>query len=106
MTVPVIHAGTNFLCAGRNMKRYTKEEIEQLSKNPIVRSVDEKHLTLTYEVRVEIFKEWEKNPGMTIIRKILTEHGIDVKCLGKEYIRHIHERFKRNGMPTNGRNES
>lgn len=88
------------------MKRYTKEEIEQLSKNPIVRSVDEKHLTLTYEVRVEIFKEWEKNPGMTIIRKILTEHGIDVKCLGKEYIRHIHERFKRNGMPTNGRNET
>lgn len=29
LTVPVIHAGTNFLCAGRNMKRYTKEEIEQ-----------------------------------------------------------------------------
>lgn len=42
------------------MKGYTKEEIEQLSKNPIVRSVDEKRLTLTYEFRVELFKEWEK----------------------------------------------
>ena len=54
LTVPVIHAGTNFLCAGRNMKRYTKEDIEQLSKNPIVRSVNEKRLVLTFEFRVKM----------------------------------------------------
>ena len=79
MTVPVIHAGTNFLCAGRNMKRYTKEEIEQFSKNPIVRSVNEKRLVLTFEFRVELFKEWEKKPGMRVIQEMLTDHGITVK---------------------------
>lgn len=106
MTVPVIHAGTNFLCAGRNMKRYTKEEIEQLSKNPIVRSVNEKRLVLTFEFRVELFKEWEKKPGMRVIQKMLTDHGINVKSLGSEYIKSLNKTFKRHGMPINGCNET
>ena len=88
------------------MKGYTKEEIEQLSKNPIVRSVDEKRLTLTYEFRVELFKEWKKNPGMETIRKMLTEHGINEKSLRDHYIHDIHFKFKRVGMPTGGRNET
>ena len=88
------------------MKGYTKEEIEQLSKNPIVRSVDEKRLTLTYEFRVELFKEWEKNPGMETIREMLTEHGINEKSLRDHYIHDIHFKFKRVGMPTGGRNET
>jgi len=68
------------------MKRYTKEEIEQLSKNPIVRSVNEKRLVLTFEFRVELFKKWEKKPGMRVLQEMLTDHGINVKSLGSEYI--------------------
>ena len=90
LTVSGAHSGTKFFCVGKNMKGYTKEEIEQLSKNPIVRSVDEKRLTLTYEFRVELFKEWEKNPGMETIRKMLTEHGINEKSLRDHYIHDIH----------------
>ena len=87
------------------MKRYTKEEIEQLSKNPIVRSVKEKRLVLTFEFRVELFKEWEKKPGMRVIQEMLTDHGINVKSLGSEYIESLNKTFKRHGMPVNGCNE-
>ena len=38
--------------------------------------------------------------------EMLTDHGINVKSLGSEYIKSLNKTFKRHGMPVNGCNET
>ena len=84
------------------MKRYTKEEIETLRGNPNVKYVRENRLVLTYEFRQKIYIAWEKSPNNDMIRKILTENGINVKCVGSQFIKHLALNFRRFGNPSNG----
>ena len=50
-------------------KRFTKDEIDVLSKSPYVKNIRENRLTFTYEFRCILYDEWVKNPSITQIRK-------------------------------------
>lgn len=92
-----------FLC-GYMGKKYTEDEMEILGKNPNVKHVRENRLTLTYEFRHKLWEKWKDNQSVSTIRKTLTENGFDTRIVGGYYIRHLNERFKKNGEPSSGKN--
>ena len=87
-------------------KRFTKDEIDVLSKSPYVKHVKENRLTFTYEFRCILYDEWIKNPSIPQIRKALELYGFDYKIIGYSVINDTNKNFKRNGHPTRGKNKT
>lgn len=86
-------------------KRFSKEEIEILSKNPNVKDVRDNRLILTFDFRLKLFEEWEDDRSTACIKRILTENGFDCTIIGHKKISKIHETFKYKGRPTGARNK-
>lgn len=86
-------------------KRFTKDEIDVLSKSPYVKNIRENRLTFTYEFRCILYDEWVKNPSITQIRKFLELYGFDYTMIVYNVLRDIIKNFKRNGRPSGGMNK-
>lgn len=76
-------------------KIYTEQEIEILSGNPNVKYVRRNRLVLTFEFRLKLYDEWVKKPGISTIKRVLNENGIDTKITGKNFIKGIQTNFRR-----------
>lgn len=88
------------------IKRFTKDEIDVLSKSPYVKHVKENRLTFTYEFRCILYDEWIKNPSIPQIRKALELYGFDYKIIGYSVISDTNKNFKRKGRPSGGKNKT
>ena len=86
------------------MKRYTGKEIEILRKNPNVKCITEKRMTLTFEFRKKLYERWKMEPKASTIRNVLIENNIDPRMLERTFDDHMNERFKKFGAPKNGHN--
>ena len=89
-----------------NGKRFTKDEIDILSKSPYVKNIRENRLTFTYEFRCILYNEWIKSPTVVQIRKVLTLYNFNCVMIGYKVVNRIHRDFKRNGRPSRGKNKS
>ena len=86
-------------------KRFTKDEIDILSKSPYVKNIRENRLTFTYEFRCILYNEWIKSPSVAQLKKILELYGLDYTMIGNNVIWYIIKNFKRNGRPSGGKNK-
>lgn len=86
-------------------KRFTKDEIDVLSKSPYVKNIRENRLSFTYEFRCILYDEWIKYPSVAQIRKVLTLHNFNCTIIGCDVINRLHRNFKRDGHPTGGKNK-
>ena len=89
-----------------NGKRFTKDEIDILSKSPYVKNIRENRLSFTYEFRCILYNEWIKSPTVVQIRKVLTSYNFNCVMIGYKVVNRIHRDFKRNGRPSRGKNKS
>lgn len=87
------------------IKRYTKDEIDVLSKSPYVKNIRENKLTFTYEFRCIVYDRWIVNPGLSELRKILESFGFSRSLLGSTFSKKMHYRFISNGRPSRGKNK-
>lgn len=87
-------------------KRFTKEEIDVLSKSPYVKNIRENRLSFTYDFRCILYDEWIKDPSVAQIRKVLTLHNFNCTMIGCDIINRLHRNFKRDGRPTGGKNKA
>lgn len=88
-----------------NNKRFSKEEIDALSKSPYVKNIRENRLTFTYEFRCIVYDRWIVNPGLPELRKILESFGFSRSLLGSTFSKKMHYRFISNGRPSGGKNK-
>lgn len=88
-----------------NNKRFSKEEIDALSKSPYVKNIREDRLTFTYEFRCIVYDRWIVNPGLSELRKILESFGFSRSLLGSTFSKKMHYRFIGNGRPSGGKNK-
>lgn len=72
-------------------KKFTKEQIEYLSKNQYVKHVSEKGITYTAEFKEYFIKEYEKGFLPT---KIFESAGLPKSILGRDRIASSTSRFK------------
>ena len=86
-------------------KRFSKEEIDALSKSPYVKNIRENRLTFTYEFRCIVYDRWIVNPGLPELRKILESFGFSRSLLGSTFSKKMHYRFISNGRPSRGKNK-
>ena len=86
-------------------KRFSKEEIDSLSKSPYVKNIRENRLTFTYEFRCIVYDRWIVNPGLSELRKILESFGFSRSLLGSAFSKKMHYRFISNGRPSRGKNK-
>ena len=87
------------------IKRYTKDEIDVLSKSPYVKNIRENRLTFTYEFRCIVYDRWIVNPGLSELRKILESFGFSRSLLGSTFSKKMHYRFISNGRPSRRKNK-
>lgn len=88
-----------------NNKRFSKEEMDSLSKSPYVKNIRENRLTFTYEFRCIVYDRWIVNPGLSELRKILESFGFSRSLLGSAFSKKMHYRFISNGRPSRGKNK-
>lgn len=88
-----------------NNKRFSKEEMDSLSKSPYVKNIRENRLTFTYEFRCIVYDRWIVNPGLSELRKILESFGFSRSLLGSTFSKKMHYRFISNGRPSRGKNK-
>ena len=81
-------------------KRFTEDEIKLLSAFKEVSHVREDRISFTLDFRKELYNAWSQEPSTGMIRRVMIEHGIPVRMLGSNVIRHISYYFKRDGCPT------
>ena len=86
-------------------KRFSKEEIDALSKSPYVKNIRENRLTFTYEFRCIVYDRWIVNPDLSELRKILESFGFSRSLLGSTFSKKMHYRFISNGRPSRGKNK-
>lgn len=86
--------------------RFTKEEIDVLSKSPYVKNIRENRLTFTYEFRCILYDAWIRDSLISKIRKTLELYGFDYNVIGHNVIHNIDINFKRNGRPSGGKNKT
>ena len=86
-------------------KRFSKKEIDALSKSPYVKNIRENRLTFTYEFRCIVYDRWIVNPGLPELRKILESLGFSRSLLGSTFSKKMHYRFISNGRPSGGKNK-
>lgn len=87
-------------------KRFTKDEIDVLSKSPYVKNIRENRLSFTYDFRCILYDEWIKYPSVAQIRKALMLHNFNCTMIGCDVINRLHRNFKRDGRPTGGKNKT
>ena len=87
-------------------KRFTKDEIDVLSKSPYVKNIRENRLSFTYDFRCILYDEWIKYPSVAQIKKVLTLHNFNCTMIGCDVINRLHRNFKRDGRPTGGKNKA
>ena len=87
-------------------KRFTKDEIDVLSKSPYVKNIRENRLSFTYDFRCILYDEWIKYPSVAQIRKALMLHNFNCTMVGCDVINRLHRNFKRDGRPTGGKNKA
>ena len=92
------------MCMSNN-KRFSKEEMDSLSKSPYVKNIREDRLTFTYEFRCIVYDRWIVNPGLSELRKILESFGFSRSLLGSTFSKKMHYRFISNGRPSGGKNK-
>ena len=85
--------------------RFTKEEIDVLSKSSYVKNIRENRLTFTYEFRCMVYDRWIVNPSLTQLRKILETFGFSHSLLGSVFTKEMHYRFTNKGRPSKGKNK-
>lgn len=88
-----------------NNKRFSKEEMDSLSKSPYVKNIREDRLTFTYEFRCIVYDRWIVNPSLSELRKILESFGFSHSLLGSTFSKKMHYRFISNGRPSGGKNK-
>ena len=88
-----------------NNKRFSKEEMDSLSKSPYVKNIRENRLTFTYEFRCIVYDRWIVNPSLSELRKILESFGFSRSLLGSAFSKKMHYRFISNGRPSRGKNK-
>ena len=81
---------------------YTEDEMVVLRANPAVKEVRANRLSLTYEVRKEIYEAWKEQPGSAVIRNVLHNRELDPAMLGNVYIQRLHRNLLLYGEPKNG----
>ena len=86
--------------------RFTKDEIDVLSKSPYVKNIRENRLTFTYEFRCILYDAWIRDSSISKIRKTLELYGFDYNAIGHNVIHNIDINFKRNGRPSGGKNKT
>lgn len=87
-------------------KRFTKDEIDVLSKSPYVKYIRENRLSFTYDFRCILYDEWIKYPSVAQIRRVLTSYNFNCTIIGCDVINRLHRNFKRDGRPTGGKNKA
>lgn len=87
-------------------KRFTKDEIDVLSKSPYVKYIRENRLSFTYDFRCILYDEWIKYPSVAQIRRVLMLHNFNCTMIGCDVINRLHRNFKRDGRPTGGKNKA
>ena len=87
-------------------KRFTKDEIDVLSKSPYVKYIRENRLSFTYDFRCILYDEWIKYPSVAQIRRVLTSYNFNCAMIGCDVINRLHRNFKRDGCPTGGKNKA
>ena len=87
-------------------KRFTKDEIDVLSKSPYVKYIRENRLSFTYDFRCILYDEWIKYPSVAQIRRVLTSYNFNCTMIGCDVINRLHRNFKRDGRPTGGKNKA
>lgn len=87
-------------------KRFTKDEIDVLSKSPYVKYMRENRLSFTYDFRCILYDEWIKYPSVAQIRRVLMLHNFNCTMIGCDVINRLHRNFKRDGRPTGGKNKA
>ncbi|WP_407386674.1 IS3 family transposase [Holdemanella porci] len=87
-------------------KRFTKDEIDVLSKSPYVKYIRENRLSFTYDFRCILYDEWIKYPSVAQIRRVLTSYNFNCAMIGCDVINRLHRNFKRDGRPTGGKNKA
>ncbi len=73
-------------------------DVNELSRNPKVYSVDERKLTLTTDFRIELFKLWRDGDPESI-QRILNENNLGVDKTGTYYLETLIATFKSGGYP-------
>ncbi len=77
MTVLAPSIGAIFVsdkCAGRTSKikkRFTEDEITQLSQSPYVKYIRVNRISFTFEFRTMLWERWQAHPSITTIKKAL-----------------------------------
>ena len=79
-------------------KRFTKDEIDVLSKSPYVKNIRENRLSFTYDFRCILYDEWIKYPSVAQIRKALMLHNFNCTMIGCDVINRLHRNFKRDDL--------
>lgn len=70
--------------------RFTKEQAEEMRRNPNVKNVTELGITYTEEFKAYFLKEYHSGKS---IQEIFEEQGFDVKTIGKKRIKSARERW-------------
>lgn len=107
MTVVILTCGYLFRCFKINMsrtKKFTKDEIDVLSKSSYVKNIRENRLSFIYEFRCILYDAWIKDLSITQIRKCLELYAFDYTMIGYNVLRDIIKNFKRDGRPSGGKN--
>lgn len=73
-------------------KRFTKEEINELSKNKYVKKVSEKAITYSEEFKILFMSEYNKGK---LPRQIFVEAGFDIEILGIKRIESSSKRWRK-----------
>lgn len=81
------------------MKKYTKNEIRILKKNPYTFNVTENKLYFTAEFKKAFWKKYQAGRAP---RKILEELGYDLKMFEQKQIDSIVQRIKKQALSGNG----
>ena len=87
-------------------KRFTEDEITQLSQSPYVKYIRVNRISFTFEFRTMLWERWQAHPSITTIKKALYEYGLDPCMIGSPAIHSLQEKFKVNGRPRGGKNKA
>ena len=79
--------------------KYTKEEIERLSKLPGVATVTSRRVIYDESFRKALYEAWYLNPSRETIRKAFIERGAQLEESDEALIKNLHHTFVQEGRP-------
>ena len=78
---------------------FTPEQVEQLRQNKYVKKVSEKAITYTDEFKELFILEYNNGKPLS---QIITDMGLDPKILGRQRIKNISNRFRKQALRPEG----